>query len=284
MRRCLPILLLAACHASGGENLGLGAQRAPSINVRRLADPEELLRALALPGRELDRSLGAHRLVASSTLTVTPPGRPAEKLEQQVRLDSDGAGALHLVKESSAGGGLEAVLAGGQLYVRPRYGRFVEHRPEGDEVERLRALAEGAGAGTLGVLARWLEVREAGHAPATPGGRDAVRLQLAARAAPLEAAPTDQPAHAWRERMQVSALTGEVALDAASGAPLSLTLQAAYTFTREQTQEPIAVAVELRQNVAPAEPVVAPADAAPAPRRVRPLLDRQELLDGLVAP
>jgi hypothetical protein len=175
--------------------------------------------------------------------------------------------------------GMEASLVGGTLYVRPRYGKFAARRPEGDEVERLRHLVEGVAAGYLGLLERWLEVRETGRAEVA--GHAAIRLALAARASPTGASLPSEPGKRWREGVRVRHLDGELVLDAASGALLQGTLEATYELERSDLPGPLAVSLSFRQSTSAAQPIVAPPDAVPSPRRPRPLLDRQALLDGL---
>src|SRR3954466_15027919 len=116
MRSSLVLFALAGiaaqgCSHPGDENLGLSTRAANyAIDVAQLAKPAELERAVSLPGRELDKKLGAHRLEASSLLKIEPPGKPLETLEETYKLDADGKGALHLVHENTRGAGNEAVV------------------------------------------------------------------------------------------------------------------------------------------------------------------------------
>jgi hypothetical protein len=278
MRTALWLALgLAACSRIGGENFGLSAH-APPVDVGHLTRPAELVRALALPGAEMDRRLGARHVEATSRVRIAPMGRPEQELDERYRLDSDGLGALHLLHDNEQDG-MEASLVGGTLYVRPRYGKFVARRPEGDEVERLRRLVEGVAAGYLGPFERWLDVREAGRADVA--GHAAIRLTLAARSSPMGASPHEEPSKRWRDGVRVRHLDGELTLDAASGALLEGKLEGTYEFERSGLPGPVAVSLSFRQSTSAPQPIVAPADAVPAPRRPRPLLDRQALLDGL---
>src|SRR5262249_49875758 len=143
------------------------------------------------------------------------------------------------------GGGVEAVLVGGELYVRPRYGKFTRRRPEGDEVERLRALAEGTAGDYLELLQRWLAIGP--PSPVEVAGKKAVKLALAL-GTPAPATDEDEPARAWRNTLKVSRLDGEVALEAASHAPLSVKLDTTYSFEREGLKGPLQVALEYRQE------------------------------------
>src|SRR5258708_3858432 len=176
--RWMWIVTLAACgRGPTEESLGLAAARPVAVDVARLATPRELVHALQLPGAELDKRLGAHRMEARSSLKMEPPGREVEQLDESYRVDSDGKGAVHLVHDNSRDG-LEAVALGGVLYVKPRYGHWTRRRPEGNDVERLRDNVEGVAAAYLELLSRWLVVKEL---PRTEiNGHPAVRLALSA--------------------------------------------------------------------------------------------------------
>ncbi len=275
-------LIAGGCSHPGDENLGLSTRVASyAIDVAQLTRPAELERAVSLPGREVDKKLGAHRLEATSTLKIEPPGKPAETLEESYRLDSDGKGALHLVHENTRGGGTEAVVTGGELYVKARFGKFVRRRPEGDELDRLRATVEGVAGDYLQVLERWLQVKEEGHLQVA--GRAGVRLKLSATASPASGPRESDPGKAWRDSVAVRYVDGELILDAASGALLAARLEASYTFEREGVKGPFSVTVSYKQTAAASEADAfgAPAEAVASPHRVRPMLDRQELLEGL---
>ena len=60
---------------------------------------------------------------------------------------------MHLVHDNSRGNGFEAVALADDLYVKPRYGKFVRRKIESDELERLRATAETAAASDLELVA-----------------------------------------------------------------------------------------------------------------------------------
>jgi hypothetical protein len=275
----------AACSRGGGENLGLGAASnaapGPTIDRARLTQPQELLRALSLPGRELDRLLGARSVEASSSLKIEPPGKAAETLDETFRLDSDGRGAWHVVHDNARGYGVEATTVAGELFIRQRYGQFIKRRPEPDELEELRGQVERVAADYVSLLARQLQIHEAGALEIA--GRKAVKLTLSATASPDGAAGERDPARRWRDTVRARYLDGEVALDAASGALLSARLSASYTFEREGSKGPFAVTLDYKFTTGPSSggAIAAPAGAVISPERPRPMLDRQALLDGL---
>lgn len=269
----------AGCRHEGDENLGLAGKRHDlTIDVSSLAQAGELEKALALPSEEVQARLGAHRLEAVTKL-VLGSGDSADTLDESFRLDVDGKGGSHLVRESSHGYGIEAIAAGRAYYVKPRYGRFVRRAPEGDEVARARDEVQGLGAAYLGLLGRFAARSSAGTVDYH--GRSAVKVKLALAGSPGAFSDPD-PAHAWRADVAVSALEGEAWVDEKTGAPLHVTLDAKYRSHRDARE--VAVSMHYQSDVlelGAIEPIAAPADAAPPIARARPLLDRQALLDGL---
>jgi hypothetical protein len=276
MRRLLPLALVIGCHSSGQENLGLSG-RATAVDVAKLAQPDELVRALALSGEDLDARLGAHKMDASSTLKLESAARETQALEETFAVEADGAGSVHLLHDNSRGNGFEAVATGGQLYVKPRYGRFTRRRIEGDELGRLRISAETPAAAYVRLLQPWLQVHEAGAV--SIAGHAGVKLKLSARTSPSQT-PTDaEPGHQWRQTLQVRYVDGDVVLDAKTGAPLQVRLEAAYGFTRDG--KPVQAALSFKQMTTSATSAIgAPADFVEL-GRPRPILDKQQLLEGL---
>src|SRR5689334_20621391 len=125
MRAWIPLLLLLlGCRGSSQENLGL-SRGGTAVDVSKLTRPDELARALALSGSELDGRLGAHRMDASATLKLELPSHETQQLDDTWVAQSDGRGDVHLVHDNSRGNGFEAIAIAKQLYVKPRYGRFV---------------------------------------------------------------------------------------------------------------------------------------------------------------
>src|SRR6185437_4418867 len=132
------LLLLCACSSRhGDENLGLSSGKS-AVDVARLTQPDELVRALSLSGRALDAALGAHRMDATETLKLELPGQTVA-LDDTFAVQADGNGGVHLLHDNSRGNGFEAVALADDLYVKPRYGKFVRSKVEGDEFERLPA-------------------------------------------------------------------------------------------------------------------------------------------------
>lgn len=292
MRAAFLLLLLAcSCKRQGDENLGLGAKAAPEvIDVSRITQPDELVKAFSTPGAELDRRLGAHRVDATATMKISAAGKPEETLDETLTLDSDGKGALHVLHDTNrsnatpGGLGMEAVVFGPDLYVKPRYGKYVRRRPEGDELERLRAVVEGSGGAYLDLVQRWLVVTDAGEA--NVAGHAGRKLKLGAKPSPETPTSFTDPGKKWRETLDVKYIQGEAVVDAQSGVPLSLRLDTAYSFKRDNSPQPVSVTATFKSTVAPAQPVTPPppAEAVASPVRPRPQEDRKFLLENLTEP
>ena len=271
------LLLLCACSSHhGDENLGLSSQPA-SVDVHKLTQPDELVRALSLSGRELDGKLGAHRMDASETLKLELPGAQTVQLDDTFAVQSDGHGGVHLLHDNSRGNGFEAVALGDDLYAKPRYGKFVRRKVEGDELERLRAAAETAGASDLRLIERFVQVREAGAA--TVAGHAGIKLTLGARTAPEPAATETDASKKWRETINVRYVDGDVVVDGQSGAPLSVRLEAQYTFVRDG--KPVQATLAYKETTAADKFLIAAPAEWTTLDRPRPVLDKQQLLEGL---
>jgi hypothetical protein len=278
MHRALPwLILLCACGRHGEENLGLASGKSASVDVAKLTQPDELVRALSLSGKDLDGKLGAHRMDATESLKLDLGDKQTTSLDETFAVQADGRGGVHLVHDNSRGNGFEAVALNDDLYVKPRYGKFVRRKIESDELERLRATAETAAASDLKLVQRFVQVREAGTA--TVAGHAGVKLTLAARSTPDATANESEPGRKWRETVNVRYIDGDVVLDSKSGAPLAVRLEAQYTFVRDG--KPLQATLSYKQSTtADTNAVAAPADWTTL-SRPRPMLDRQQLLEGL---
>ena len=227
----MTLLLLCGCSHRGDENLGLGNGAEAAVDVARLTQPDELVRALSLSGHDLDGKLGAHRMDATESLKLELGDQKTVTLDQTFAVQADGHGGVHLVQDNSRGNGFEAVALADDLYVKPRYGKFVRRKIESDELERLRTTTETAAASDLKLFERFVQVREAGTT--TVAGHAGVKLTLSARSKPDGPAAETEPGRKWRETVTVRYIDGDVVLDAKSGAPLSVRIEAQYAFVRD---------------------------------------------------
>jgi hypothetical protein len=292
-RRGLLIVALAAAGCGGGSRAGGDGKSGAQVDVARLSDAAALLSALRLDGAARDAALGAHAREISVETTITPAGAPKETLTVRDRFDSDGKGNFRVsretartVEEELAPGsqprpsdqGMEAIVVGNELAVRPRWGKFARRRPEPGEATRLRALVEEETAGLFELVAHAAAITRGGETSVE--GRRAVTLLVGKSASPGAPAVADEsPAKAWRKSVVVDALSGTLSVDAASGALMGAQLDVRYRFTRDG--KTIAVAARHTEKLAAAQPIAIPADAITSPERPRPMLDRAALLDGL---
>jgi hypothetical protein len=276
MRAWVPLLLLLGCRGSGEENLGLSRGGA-AVDVGKLTRPDELARALGLSGADLDARLGAHRMDASATMKLELPTHETQTLDDTWTAKSDARGDVHLVHDNSRGNGFEAIAVGKQLYVKPRYGRFVRTTVESDELTRLRLATETNAAAYVRLLIPFMQIREAGAVQVA--GHAGLKLKLSAKPSPDSPERQSEPGRKWRETVSARYIDGDVILDAKTGAPLQVRLDANYRFMRDG--QPLTATVTYQQSMSSeAGTIAAPADFVTLGRS-RPLVDRQQLLEGL---
>ncbi|MEO6954394.1 MAG: hypothetical protein ABI321_21530, partial [Polyangia bacterium] len=225
-----------------------------------------------------------------------------DRMEQHATLDLDGKGGFHLVhdldhpdkvgqtvakndgdsaprdKVAVAAQGMEAYALAGTVYVRPRYGKFVSRRPEPGELDRLRETAETILGDDLELLSPGLAVRDVGAGSVLGHATRKLELSLGEGAT---AGSDDEPRHAWRKTLKVSKLSGQVEVDAATGGPLAGKLDAEYSVPREGGQLVTHVVVTVASRSAA---VLHAPDAIPSPHRPRPMIERNQLLQGLAPP
>jgi hypothetical protein len=290
-----------ACHRDADEDLGLAHKEVPALRLDALRDPKALVGALSQPGASVDDKLGARGFELTRTLELKA-GERSDLLVQGFRFDADGKGAFHLVhdldhpnalapvaarddgsketaeKVDPMAQGMEAIMLGGHLYLRPRYGRFIDRRAEPGELPKLRALGERVIADDVELLAPFMSIEERGAGKVL--GRSTHKLALSLKPN-AHGEKSDDPARAWRASMTVSELSGELELDAETGVPRAAKIDARYRMQRADGA--IDVHLSLREDARVAQPITAP-DAVPAPRRSHPIVERNQLLEGLAAP
>jgi hypothetical protein len=215
----------------------------------------------------------------------------AVSLDETRSIAVDAAGRLQLASQNDHGTGIEAVLDQNFLYLRMRYEPFIRYKPESDQVNRLRAIAYEPGAALLEAVAPY--IRLSAPVEATAAGRPAWQVMLSRQDVPV-AVRTRGPSgkqSLWRTATVVDALEGSVTVDRQKGTLLALKLHARFVAPRaaqgDGAGEGERVQVEANHQIQ----VVAVGDAVPAiaapaewiepPTRPRPMLDRQELLNGL---
>lgn len=278
----------AGCSSDGGtrdRDLGglvTARHGAAAPDAARAArDPDELGRALAQPWTVAVEALGPHRLTVRSVVEVKEGDTLLEHLDDTTTLDVAGADSYHGTYDNSADYGREVVFLAGALYQRPRYARWHQRGPETDAEP---ATIRDQLASTLGdyyaLLARGVELSAK---PATQeAGRAATPITLALASRPRAAAPATVTQRAWRDDATVTAVTGDVVLDQATGIALRAHVQGTIAFVR--AGKPLTMTVEVEQAVTPGpQTVTAPAadQVVATPTRLREVDDRNMLLRGL---
>ena len=111
-------------------------------------------------------------------------------------------------------------------------------------------------------------------------GHAGVKLKLVGALDARRRAAESEPARKWRETLKVRYIDGDVVLDAKSGAPLAVRLDAQYTFVRDG--KPVQATLAYKQTTTAGQRARwrPPADWTTL-SRPRPMLDRQQLLEGL---
>lgn len=281
-------LVLAAASAIASGCGGSKKKKVPSGQVPRAAKPErvsadraaesgaDLVRATQTPHHVLWQAVGPHRIEMKSTMKIT--GASAETLDEDFALAIDGNGAFTLLHNNSRDYGKDVVFVGPDLYIRPRYGKYVHRPAEQGEGERLRDETYGALAAYLEVVGFALEPRAEDVQVA---GRAAKKLTLSLGAGKPASQPEAHPERKWRETVTPGVIDGVIVLDEKTAAPLSANLHIAYKFVRDGA--PVEVDLTLTMDVkdiGTAQKIAAPAPEAfvEVPVRARPMVERDELL------
>ena len=276
-----------------------GTKRSAATAAAQRPGPGSLA-GLALAHSRWAAALGPHKLKIRHKVTASVKGFAPRKVDQTLSLRVDEKGRFHLTKNTHPQYGTEAVLADGWLYSRLRYSKFVRHKPRPGETDRLLDRLTGHLGQTLAVIGRFCHLTDKGAV--TVGDRAARRVTIGLRQTPGKATRPRGRAERWRGAIKVTALSGSVDIDDKSGAPLSATLRASWTFVPPKPK-PLprsgipaqldpersgTMSVELTQTVRPGDvkPVTAPPadDTLPSVRRRRLELERQMLTGELPIP
>ena len=292
----------AGCQRGDDDGLGLDRAKTTAPLLDHLTDADALLRVIGQPGGAVSDKLGPRSFDLARIYELSQ-ARSTDRVEQVWHFDSDGKNGFHVVHElghpaavasapkgdnadapvdkvDTSAQGMEAVATGGKVYLRPRYGRFVERRAEPGELDRLRDLAEQQLADDLEVLRAWLSITDGGNEKLMD--RSVRILELSKSASPRKLEASDDPRQGWRAGVKVSELKGELRLDAQTGVPLAGQVEARYEIPREGG--PVSAHLSLRLVPRPPRPVVPPADAQANPVRTHPVVERNQLLQGLAPP
>jgi hypothetical protein len=314
------------CHGSPGEHGDPArgyetlAPTPPITDGQPLSRADILLEIAKLPHSEVAMRLGPHRIESRTHYSIKPQSAaaPPKEVTPGFRIDSpihpydggadwestavtleetrfielDKAGTLSLQNLNDHGTGVEALLDRDYLYVRMRDAPYIRHHPEGDEVERLRALGYESGAALLEAVAPFVYLSTPSETSRL--GRAAWQVTLSKQQGRPNHYIPKSAGKMWRAAVAVDSLDGYAIVDRQRGTLLELRLSVSFVAPRsgappgtpsaEGEQIQVEAQHELRvvalgDNVAPIAP---PAEWSDSPTRSRPMLERQELLNGLL--
>lgn len=231
--------------------------------------------ALHLSDSEVRKRLGGYRFQAQHRIASTVDGKPDRAWSEDYLLLCRKNGDCHGRLQNSREYGVEFVRLGEQTYFRHRYQPYLRFHEEPDQAEHRIQRIWGIGAAVVDLVGRFVDLAPIGKGQVA--GRAVVRYQLKRRARPRKAA--EQGRRAWRASMTVKKVSGEVALDAATGVPLSLKID--YAVTAPRKGHTVGISGSLQgQITAVGSPgaVTAPTQFTQAKSRRREVLDERHLL------
>jgi hypothetical protein len=280
-----------ACGGTGVEDeqlrgLVVDPKPAAPIDVNSaVKDPSELARALASPHAAVLAALGPHAVLIETRTVVEEGGKATSDLADKAELEIGDAGAFHGVYTNSADYGREATFVGGKLYLRPRYQKWHGRAPESpDEPTQIRESYFAAIAATWDLVAPGAEITDRGTSTVAgrPGRKVAIHLAPTVREIPRETLSQRR----WRETRSITALDGEITLDADKGVPLAAKLTATVTFSRDGRRFAMKLGLDAAVTRLGAQPITAPADTevVATPTRRGEADERDYLLNGLAPP
>ena len=263
MRSAASLLLAPVSPAArhGDENLGLSSGKRAARRRGQAGQPDELVRALSLSGRDARRAArraphGRHRRRSSWSSAAARDGRRWRRPSPSGRRRAAACTSCTTTRAATAS---RRWRPADELYVKPRYGKFVRAQDRG---RRARAAArhgrDGGGERTCSCLQRFVQVHEAGTA--TVAGHAGVKLTLSARTAPTRRRRRREPGRKWRETVQralhrrrrgARRQVGRAAVGAARSAATPSSATASRCRRRSATS---------RRPSATSEPIAPPAD------------------------
>jgi hypothetical protein len=182
-----------------------------------------------MPHQQLAKGLGAHEVVCHSILKTRFPNEPDKNIEQQVTLRMDPQRNFTVKKTTHPQFGFEAIWAGGWLYPRPRFSKFIKRRPLAGEPSAIADRMVGLLASYILLLKRFIQLENMGKVKF--GDRTVVRVRLKLNPHPQPAPEADDGfAKGWRKTISVKNISGSALLDVQTGAPLNVDLDASWTF------------------------------------------------------
>ena len=292
------LLLTLAASVACGRSSGVSDEQLGNLVVepktgntkldvaKAATDARELGRALARSYALVLADLGAHTITIKTQTVVDEASKPVSDLSDESVIKNGDKGTYQAVYTNTADYGRETIFVGDKLYLRPRYQRWHGRAPEsaGEPVE-IRESFYGAIAATRDLVGYAAELTDRGvvQVAGKSGRKIEIKLDPSASKAPREALAQRK----WREGRSIEALAGNVVLDADTGAPLSVELDAKIGFSRDGRS----FVMKLKLQAAVSELGKPAAIAAPpdgevvaTPGRLREVDERDYLLQGIAPP
>jgi hypothetical protein len=243
IRSVAAVVALSLACSRGGDRGGRDAAAAPAPPAA--FDWSRPSAALALTPDDVAARLGSFEWTAAIEWTVARDGEEARQVRtvERHRVRQTATGDFEVSAEIDPGlgpgseTGKEVVYAGGMTYARAKHAPFRERPTDrGRDARRFRDESFLAARSVARLLGPALELKPAGDVQVLrrPAKKLAVSLAKAASAAPPAAASGDAPDPDTKLRrdflaaLRPQSATGELVLDAATGAPLRARLSVAF--------------------------------------------------------
>jgi hypothetical protein len=286
------LLLAVSCSRDDGPRtpsplLSAADPSAEKVDVAAAAkDPEALRRLLNRPHRAAAQALGAHRFAGKSTMKVTENGAEVESLSIEESAERSAEGDFHTLLKNSRDYGREVFWSGGQLWLRPGFGKYHRRAPAADdEPARLLDEAVASLAADYDLVADGAALTDGGSTNLNGRAGRKIALSLAPKARAHRA--EDLPQRAWRQEVSVLSLSGELIVDEATGVLLDGKLEATLRFVKQgHTYDMAITAQHAVSDVGGAITITPPAeaDSVATPGRSSEVDEREDLLKGLAPP
>ena len=257
-------------------------ERAPIDLDKAAAEIGELVRALATPHHQLHAALGPHQIAATSSVEVSKGGKPVASIADKTVIAVDEKGHFRAEVDNNRDYGRHAIFVAGSLYLRPRYGKYHKRTPNTPE-EPAELLDEIYSTSSAYFDLLWTGAELSDRGPASVGNRATRKIEISKAPSPADRPTESVTQRKWRETVVVDAVKGEIVLDAATGAPLSVNLEGEIRYVRESVQHAMKLAVRHQIEPGPVPPIEPPAEdqTVSAPTVSGEVAERRKLLEGL---
>jgi hypothetical protein len=265
---------------------------------------DAVLGALRQGHLDVRGGLGPHRTKVHAELALVPEGAPAThepKVDELRPVEQHVVDDLELVWASAVGNrprfslrqsndherGREIVVDGLRMYTRHRHRGWYVQDLQADVHELWLDDAQRSIYDALALAAPRLAVTASEIAGEGISGGDAIRLTLTTQAGRDAARVLAGHGQDWRSTADIEEVSGDVLLDAATGAWLTAEVHVRYAMAGPDGRR-LRGSLDVSGTVAPLSPELArieiPSDAQPLLERTRYEAERARLLDGLAGP